>query len=399
MKKVLAILLCLVMCLSGIEVFAYEDLKDIEATDDIPVVDLVSALGIMEGFDDGTFRPDDTLTRGEAAAIMVRLLGLSERSVNPGETVFFDVDSKHWASGYIKRAKEEGIIAGMGDGTFDPEGVVTYHQFVKMIVCVLGYEPVALAHGGWEGGGYFFAGSKQVTNVIKGVENWLTEKRENEPITRIVAAEMIYNALDVELMDIDAFSTGINGSGPCFPEYDDIKTIMTEYLDCLLMMGIVTKISEDGETIEIVLTDCDCEEWTSFQVGQRRKFINCDRNAKEFLGHRVEFFAKDNKFIKGAAEYRNNEIVLTPDLIEEFTQEKIVYYKNEEAKAATEAYVQSFIEIKYFDPIRVECNVIVNGKLDPDFDVYEEYENLEEITFLDNDNDGDFEFIIVNTEK
>lgn len=398
MKKALAVLLCMVMCFEGVSALAYTDYSDV-SEEYLEITDLLSALGIMEGFEDGTFRPDDTLTRAEAAAIMVRLLGKSERYVSPGETVFFDVDSTHWAAGYIERAKEEDIISGIGDGTFDPEGEVTYHQFVKMLVCVLGYEPVAEAHGGWEGGGYLFAGSAVVTGFTKSVSDWVKENGTNAPVTRIVAAEMIYKALDVELMDISDFSTGINGSGPCFPDYNDVKNILTEYLGCSLMMGIVTKISDDEENIEIVITDCDCEEWTNFRVGQRRELDNKDRNANMFLGNRVEFFAKGDKFLKGSAEYRNKEIVLTPDLIEEFTSEKVVYYKDKDAKAATEAMVQSFIEIRYFDPIMVECNVIVNGKLDPDFDVYKEYKTLEEITFLDNDNDGDFEFIIVDTEE
>ncbi len=398
MKKILSVLLCFVICFEGVSALAYYDYPDVRE-EYIHITDLLYELEIMEGDDEGNFNPDETLTRAEAAAIMVRLLGKTDRNIVPGETGFTDVDFNHWAARYIKYAKDECIISGMGDGTFDPEGTVTYHQFVKMLVCVLGYGPVGEAHGGFAGGGYLYAGSKQITNVIKGVEGWISEKRYNDPITRIVAAQMVYNSLDVELMDISDFSTGINGSGPCFPDYNDVETIMTEYLDCSLMMGIVTKISEDEGTIEIVLTDCDCEEWTNFKVGQRRVFDNAERNAKAFLGNRVEFFAKGNKFLKGSAEYRNNRIVLTPDLIEEFTKDKIVYYKTEEAKNTTEAMVQSFVEIKYFDPIIVECNVIVNGELNPDFDVYEEYKNLDKITLLDNDNDGDFEFIIVNTEE
>ncbi|MBQ7875957.1 MAG: S-layer homology domain-containing protein [Clostridia bacterium] len=393
MKKILSVLLCLLMCFEGVNALAFHDYPDVR-DEYVHVTDLLYDLEIIEGDDEGNFNPDSTLTRAEAAAIMVRLLGKDARYVRPGEIVFSDVDSKHWAAGYIERAKEDGIVNGMDDGSFNPEGEVTYHQFVKMLVCVLGYEPVALANGGWNGGGYLYAGSRIVTGITHGIGG-----KANDVITRMTAARMVYNALDVELMDENSFSTGIEGCTDCFPEYNDVKTIMTEYLNCSLMMGIVTKISEDEKTIEIVITDCDCEEWTSFRVGQRRELANCDRNANELLGNRVEFFAIGNKFLKGAAEYRNDKIVLTPDLIKELTPEKIVYYKNEDAKATTEANVQSFVEIRYFDPIKVECNVIVNGKLNPDFDVYEEYKNLDEITFLDNDNDSDFEFIIVNTEE
>ena len=64
----------------------------------------------------------------------------------------------------------------------------------------------------------------------------------------------------------------------------------------------------------------------------------------------------------------------------------------------TETTIDSYVYVKK-EKVAVSCNVIVNGKLNPDFDVYKNYKTLDEITFLDNDNDGDFEFIIVNTTE
>ena len=83
------------------------------------------------------------------------------------------------------------------------------------------------------------------------------------------------------------------------------------------------------------------------------------------------------------------------EMIKEFTNEKLVYSVDEKN---IECEIQSYVEVKK-DCFAVDCNIIVNGKLNPDFDVYKEYKDLGEITFLDNDNDGDFEFIIVNTEE
>lgn len=242
MKKVLTILLCLVLCFEGVSALAYFDYSDV-SEEYVNVTDLLYELEIMEGFEDGTFRPDDTLTRAEATAIMVRLVGLEDDAVQ-GETAFCDVPETHWASGYVNVAHANGIIKGMGDGTFDPDGLVTYMQFVKMLVCLLGYEPVALANGDWVGGGYLLAGSK--TGITKGVEG-----KFDKTITRMTAARLVYNSLEIEIFVQERYAAGIDGMTNCFPDYDDKKTILSEYLDCELIIGVVKCLDENE--IEVTL--------------------------------------------------------------------------------------------------------------------------------------------------
>ena len=393
MKKVFAILLCLIMCFSSVSVLAYFDYTDVDE-EYVEITDLLYDLEIMEGFDDGSFNPDDTLTRAEVATIMVRLIGKGKNWLLARNN-FTDVPYSHWAAKYITCAYENGIINGMGDGTFDPEGEVAFHQAVKMLVCVLGYEPVALANGGWIAGGYLAAGS--VAGFTKCVSGWVSENGINAPVTRLVMAQMLYNSLDVELFNIDSFSTGITGTD-CYP--DKGETILTKYFGCQEFEGIVTNFSEIENKIQIVITDCDYSSvvW-DLKIGQRRELINCDRNAKAFLGYSIAGYFKEGKFLKGATQYRNEIFTLTGDDIKEFTSDKVVYYKERESDWTDEFEIENYIAIINFDPIWIKCNVIVNGELNPDFDVYEEYKNLDDITFLDNDDDGDFEFIIVNTEK
>ncbi len=289
MKKVLTILLCLVMCLQGVSAFAYIDYSDVPE-EYIKVTDLLYELEIMEGFEDGAFQPDDTLTRAEAATIMVRLMGL-EAEAEQGETSFCDVQKNHWASGYINVAEANGIINGMGDGTFDPEGEVTYMQFVKMLVCILGYEPVAAANGGWVNGGYLYAGS--IAGFTKGVN-----KKFNESITRMTAARLVYNSLEVELMDENAFSTGIDGMTDCFPNYDDGKTILSEKLNCELIIGNVRYL--DKYKIEITLE----KNSKTYKKGEVLVLENSYRYADELDGKTItawiELGEDENVFLIGA---------------------------------------------------------------------------------------------------
>ena len=84
----------------------------------------------ITGFDDGTFRPYASITRGEAAALIGRALGYSG---TPQQTVFKDVSSSSFASGYIKAATDAKIISGFLDGTFRPEANVTRAEMAILL--------------------------------------------------------------------------------------------------------------------------------------------------------------------------------------------------------------------------------------------------------------------------
>ena len=77
--------------------------------------------GITAGYSDGTYRPNNGLSRAEAAALIVRAQG--EDPVEPPTgAVFSDVSASYWAAGYIERLAQRGIAGGYSDGTYRPEG-------------------------------------------------------------------------------------------------------------------------------------------------------------------------------------------------------------------------------------------------------------------------------------
>ncbi len=97
------------------------------------VTNQMSDLNVIIG-ENGLFRPDDNVTRAETAAMLCRLF-----EIEPSETaVFPDVPSSHWAAGYIGALANEGVINGFEDGTFRPNDSVTYEQAVKMTENMLG---------------------------------------------------------------------------------------------------------------------------------------------------------------------------------------------------------------------------------------------------------------------
>ena len=229
LKKTLAVVLAFAMVLSmGLTSFAaYSDVAD--GTKVSEAVDILSNLGILTGFEDGTFRPDETVTRAQMAAIVCRVLGYEDQAQSSvGSTVFSDVAADHWASGYINVAQSLQIINGYPDGTYLPEKTVAYEEAVKMIVVALGYELAAQAKGGWSTGYLAIASAEGITKAANGTVG--------SPAARSTVAILVYNSLEVRLMDQDTWTT--TGQDDEYTKTND--TILSKYLEVQKWEGIVT---------------------------------------------------------------------------------------------------------------------------------------------------------------
>ncbi len=113
-------------------------------------VQILNKLDIIKGYEDGTFGPMKNVTRAEFATMIIRFLGMSEAVDNSKENLPFpDIDGVDWAIGNIRTAKSLGIINGYEDGTFRPNNNVSFEEAVKMIVCTLGYEYFSQPGANW----------------------------------------------------------------------------------------------------------------------------------------------------------------------------------------------------------------------------------------------------------
>lgn len=85
----------------------------------------------IEGYEDGTFRPDEYITRAEASSMLSRALELNNTSEN---IEFSDVYEGTWFYNDVKLLSAEGMIKGYEDGTFRPENKITRAEFVSMLL-------------------------------------------------------------------------------------------------------------------------------------------------------------------------------------------------------------------------------------------------------------------------
>ena len=209
------------------------------------VVDTLVQLGVINGYTDGSFKPNDTVTRAEMAKmIYVLRTGNSDASAyNNDKTSFTDVNG-HWAAGFIKYCQSVGIIAGQSATKFAPDKTVTAQEAAKMLLVTLGYDAnkAGLVGINWA--------SK--TNALAD-ENGLLDDVNTSftgPCPRQYAAQLIYNAIDTPTVvwRDDAY-TNVTLLG------DDNKTVGEKFMNLKKTTAVLTKVTKTSgkETFELTL--------------------------------------------------------------------------------------------------------------------------------------------------
>lgn len=212
MEKLIALLLA-VLLLAGVASAAFTDAAKIDAKY-AAAVETMSSKGIIAGFEDGSFKPTETLTRAQAAKIICVLL-LGDKAPE-GKADFTDVPAGHWAEKFIGFCAEKGIVAGVGSGKFNPNGKLTNAAFAKMLL-------VAYGHDAEKEG---LTGEKWLMNTQKAMRETGMNQNVNvsdDSIARQMACQMAYNFLmDAEIKN--ANPTEYPDSAISFKNCKNIKT-------------------------------------------------------------------------------------------------------------------------------------------------------------------------------
>ena len=186
MKRILTVFLCAVMMLS-LSVYA----NDSAVTEESNAEELKS-YGIMQGDTDGNMRLSDELTRAEAVTLIVRLYGFEPETSDAVTVNKFSDMENHWALNAAIIAENLRLTETEKGEAFKPDEKITAQEFLKMLVCLLGYKEVAERKAPDFVGYIMQASQMGVTNSVPLV----TDK----PLTRGQAAKLICNSLDIPLM-------------------------------------------------------------------------------------------------------------------------------------------------------------------------------------------------------
>lgn len=189
MKKIISSLIITLLLVNVVICYAFEDVQNSSLKG---AVDTLVEFQIISGYSDGTFKPDNTITRAEFAKIIIAATNNYIPVIK--ECSFEDVDNSHWANSFIAIAKNLNIISGTTATTFEPESKINYSQAVKMIVASLGFNQEALEQGGYPGGYIKVANDLGLLNEI--------QFSYDDYATRGNIARIVRNALDVEYYNI-----------------------------------------------------------------------------------------------------------------------------------------------------------------------------------------------------
>lgn len=135
MKRILALIIT-AFVLTGTFVFPVVSAAEV----DDGILALLSELNIMSGDPDGNMRLDDYVSRAEFTKIAVASSSYKNSvATNLAISPFPDVTYKHWAAPYVRVGVTNGIVSGYPDATFKPEDTVLYEEAITMLLRVLGY--------------------------------------------------------------------------------------------------------------------------------------------------------------------------------------------------------------------------------------------------------------------
>ena len=233
LKKILALVLALVMTMSLVTIANAADFSDKADINYKEAVDVMTAIGVIDGLDTGAFNPNGTLTREQAAKIIcTMMLGSGADKLGTTSSSFKDVAATRWSSPYIEYCASIGIIAGNGDGTFNPTGKLTGHAFAKMLLGALGYNS---QYEGYTGAGWTVEVAKDAVTAGITVDGVVMSAE----LTREQATQMAFQALKATMVE---YKTA--GSSVVLP---DGTQIVTSGSTASKVENSNTKAGYDGE--------------------------------------------------------------------------------------------------------------------------------------------------------
>lgn len=224
--------------------------------DDVPgsdenytAIEYLVSIGTLEGYDDGDFKPDQTINRAELMKVLVSGQGI-EPDENEYKDCFTDV-STDWYAKYVCYAKEQGWVSGYDDGTFKPAQVVNKVEAAKMIVGAYTLDPdystsieclcdtfTDVSSSDW------FATYLEAlfrAGIVTEDEEGSTYEGANE-MTRGTVAEYIFRSLVVEWYE---YSTYTDGKRDEFLTAKGTAELIPEGL------AMISTVNYDGEVYQV----------------------------------------------------------------------------------------------------------------------------------------------------
>ena len=251
MRKLVMTVLTLALILGSISMASAAKgdpkLTDIEGNANEEAIQVAYDLGIVTGTPEGAYEPAKAVNRAEFAALIARALAIPDSALATyTSTTFKDTSGYGWAVSYLAFCQQKGIMKGDGYGNAMPGRTISPNEAVTMILRAIGYtDNASVLVGQWPANYVSLGQSFLIYNNVS----------SDTQLDKANAAQMIYNGLTVQLVQVDANSTVIS----LWDDQNSLtrqlpRTLLTAGLDCRYE-GKKVVTYEDASASKIALTD------------------------------------------------------------------------------------------------------------------------------------------------
>ena len=294
-------MLCVAVMLSVMVMGAGAAFSDQDKIENTEAVDACSALNIIGGYPDGSYKPEGNIKRSEICKmICVALNGGEEPTLGtPATPTFSDVrntPNAAWAEKYIESCVSQGIVSGVGGGRFSPNGNVTGSQLAKMLLVCLGFDSDIEGYTGnaWDM-------NVNVRATQKGLYKGLEGLDVSAALTRDTAAQMVWNALQAgevkyEYTWVGGDATKVTAVDKLDNANNPITLLKDKYNATIVDEGILTTVEQDSKGTYNVKTDATAGTYTKVE-----------KDYSDLMGQKVDVMVKDDDHSKVYGIYANED--------------------------------------------------------------------------------------------
>ena len=381
---------------------AFSDQSKIKNTE---AVDACTALNIIGGYPDGSFKPEGNITRAEATKmICVALNGGKDPATSTNATpTFSDVRNNAnaaWAEGYIESCVAQGIVSGVGAGKFAPNGNVTGVQLAKMLLVALGY------NSDIEG----FTGNAWATNVNvratqRGLYDGLEKMDTAAAISRDNAAQMVWNAL--QALEVKYDYTLVSDKGNLTSTTTlvekNITLLADKYSGAGVYEGILTgsgKYALDNKTgkDKVFMAKVDKIDGKAAPEDLGAQKWDCDKDMTALLGQYVKVLVNNKSDAYGVFPVEDENTVVTAAFKDVKIDDGKIKVNGTSYNYKADAEVEGVVKTAATTSNSKETPAVALTIADLTGD-YAEVASGDQITFISNDGDDTFDRAIVNPLK
>lgn len=352
MRVILSLILSFLMIFSSVGIMAEETAEApasapsvfSDITNGTKLAEAVEKLvvnGIITGYEDGTFRPDGSITRAEASAVIARFEKIATNLPVDAITGFKDLDedsSSAWARPYVKACVDAGIINGFEDGTFRAKETVTYEQMIKMILCSIDYEGVAdseklkleaLGNATTWSSGYITTANKF------GITQGAVMADVTKPASRGIVARLVSNAFDapviVPVTDNEGNVSYEIGEGTIGEEGRDKVTEIDGYVTGNYYTSLTTQTPSVAEKEILITVD-----------GTEKKYVMSEALTKTadiegLLGKKVKaYYSEMDREITRITEANTNKSIIIKEEDKRSISDNEIKYYDESGRTKAE---------------------------------------------------------------